>query len=66
LAKEFGVFCRYEYEHDDNFHICGRKVIYYNNFIMEEEGAIDITYPYNASTISRESDSTDLVTKLYI
>ena len=66
LAKTFGVFCRYEYEHDENYHICGRKVIYYNNFLLESLGALDITYPYDTSVISRTSDSTDLVTKLYI
>ena len=66
LAKEFGVFCRYEYEHDDNFHIIGRKVIYYNNFIMEKLGALDISYPYQASKISRTSDSTDIITKMYV
>lgn len=66
LAKTFGVFCRYEYEHDENYHICGRKVIYYNNFIIERLGALDITYPYDTSVISRTSDSTDLVTKLYV
>lgn len=66
IAKEFGVFCRYEYEHDDNFHIINRKVIYYNNFIMEEFGQLDITYPYHASKILRMSDSTDLITKLYV
>lgn len=66
LAKEFGVFCRYEYEHDDNFHITSRKVIYYNNFIMEKTGALDITYPYDASKIARTSDSTDMITKMYV
>jgi len=66
LAKTFGVFCRYEYEHDENYHICGRKVIYYNNFLLESLGALDITYPYDTSVISRTSDSTDLVTKLYV
>lgn len=66
LAKTFGVFCRYEYEHDENYHICGRKVIYYNNFLFESLGALDITYPYDTSVISRTSDSTDLVTKLYV
>ena len=66
LAKKFGVFCRYEYKHDDNFHIVGRKVVYYNNFIMEKTGALDISYPYQASKIARTSDSTDMITKMYV
>ena len=66
IAEAFGVFCRYEYEYDDNYHITGRKVVYYNNFLNEEIGAIDLTYPYNTNNITREMDSTDLVTKMYI
>lgn len=66
LAKTFGVFCRYEYEHDDQYYITGRKVIYYNNFLSEGEGTFDITYPYDTKSISRTSDGTDLVTKMYV
>ena len=66
LAKTFGVFCRYEYEHDDQYYITGRKVVYYNNFLSEGEGTFDITYPYDARQVSRTSDSTDIVTKMYV
>ena len=66
LAKEFGVFCRYAYEYDDNYHIIARKIIYYNNFINDKEGQIDFSYPYQSSQISREMDSTDIVTKMYV
>lgn len=66
LAKEFGVFCRYKYLYDDNYHIIGRIIVYYNNFINEKEGTIDFSYPYSSSEISREMDGTDLVTKMYV
>ena len=66
IAETFGVHCRYEYEHDDNYHIIGRKVIFYNNFLQESTGAIDITYPYHTENISREMDGTDVVTKMFV
>jgi hypothetical protein len=66
LAEAFGVFCRYEYEHDSNYHIIGKKVIYYDNFIAEDMGILDITYPYDTSEITREMDSTDNITKMYV
>ena len=84
IAEAFGVFCRYEYEYDDKYHIVGKKVIYYNNFLAEageyiedkteggetigcyRGGLIDLTYPYNTNDITREMDSTELVTKLYV
>ena len=66
LANAFGVFCKYKYRYDDNYHIIGRRVIYYNNFIKETDGAIDFTYPYSSSAITREMDGTDLITKMYV
>lgn len=66
IAEAFGVFCRYEYGHDDNYHIISRTVIYYNNFIEEKSGHMDLTYPYHTSQITREMDSTELVTKLFV
>ena len=66
LAEIFGVFCRYEYEYDSSFHIIGRHVVYYNNFLAEEDETIDINYPYQTNSIKREIDSTDLVTKLFV
>ena len=66
IAETFGVFCRYEYEHDDNYHIIGRKVVYYNNFLNEKYGALDLTYPYSTSSITREMDGTDLITKMFV
>ena len=66
IAEAFGVFCKYEYEHDYNYHITKRIVVYYNNFLNEEAGVIDLTYPYNTNNITREMDSTDLITKMYV
>ena len=66
LAEKFGVFCRYDYLYDDTYHIIGRVIVFYNNFIAEQNGVIDITYPYDTSTITREMDGTELTTKLFI
>ncbi len=66
LAETFGVYCRYEFEYDDNYHIIGRKAIFYNSFFEEEKGQIDINYPYDTSNVSRTIDSNDVYTKLYV
>ena len=66
IAETFEIFCRYEYEYDENYHIVSKKVIFYNNFISEDEGFSSITYPYDAQSISRNMDSTNLTTKLYV
>lgn len=66
LAETFGVFCKYVYEYDDNCHIINKKVIYYNNFLNESDGLMDIIYPYQTTSIKRNIDSTDLVTKLFV
>jgi hypothetical protein len=66
IAESFGVFCRYEYGYDSNYHIISRTIIYYNNFIEEEKGHMDLTYPYHTSEITREMDSTELTTKLFV
>lgn len=66
LAEKFGVFCRYEYEYDNNYHIIGRYVVFYNNFVQEEQGYISLTYPYSAEEITREIDSTDVISKMYV
>lgn len=64
LAEAFGVFCKYEYTYDDAYHIIGRTVIFYNSFLKEDP--IDITYKYDTSSISRNMDGTDIVTKMYV
>lgn len=66
LAEIFGVYCKYVYEYDDNYHIIDKKIIFYNNFYAEKDGYIDFTYPNSAELIKRVNDSTDLVTKLYV
>ena len=35
IAEQFGVFCKYEYEHNERYEITGRKVVYYNNYIKD-------------------------------
>lgn len=66
LAEIFGVFCKYEYQYDENYHIISRHVIFYNNFSQEKNGYIGLTYPYTAEKISREIDSSDIVTKMFV
>ncbi len=66
IAEQFGVFCRYEYEHNDSYQIVGKKVIYYNNYIQDQEGHIDLTYPYSSSAITRTVDNSNVTTKLFV
>ena len=66
IAEAFGVYCRYEYHYDDHYHIIGREIIFYNNYLEEMTGTIDITYPYDTANITREMDSTDIITKMFI
>lgn len=66
LAETFGVFVKYEYEHDENLHIVGRTIIFYNNYMKEDEGYIDLTYPYSTSAITRSRDGKDVTTKMYV
>lgn len=66
LAETFGVFCRYEYLYDDNYHIIGRRIIFYNNYMQEKLGYLSLTYPTSTNSISREIDSNDTITKLYV
>lgn len=66
IAETFGVHCRYQYEHDNDYHITNRKVIFYNSFIQESLGPIDVNYAYDTANISREMDSKDTITKMYV
>lgn len=66
LAETFGVFCRYDYKYDDNYHIVARIITFYNNTIQDRENKIDFTYPYSSTKISREDDCVDIVTKLFV
>ena len=66
LAEEFGVFCKYKYIYDVDYHIIDKYIIYYNNFINEASGVKDVTYPYDTDKISRTMDGTDICTKLYV
>lgn len=66
LAETFGVYCKYEYGYDENYHIVSKTCVFYNNFLEERDGKIDINYPYDGSKIVREKDSTDVITKMFV
>ena len=66
LAETFGVYCRYEYKYDENYHIIGKKCIFYNNYLQDKDEKFDINYPYDASKIEREKDSVDIISKMYV
>ena len=66
IAETFGVFCKYVYHYDDTYHIIGREIVFYNNFIQESSGHIDFTYPYHTNSISREMDATDTISKMFV
>lgn len=67
LAELYGVYVRIEYEHTDTvnpYRITARKVIFYNTPYNSTE--YSITYGDNEISISKISDSKDLVTKMYV
>lgn len=66
IAEQFQVFTKFVYEYDDNYHITDRKIIFYNSFISEKNGFLDLTYAYGIKNLSRDMDGTDLVTKMYV
>lgn len=66
VAQTFEVYCKYQYLYDDNYHIIGKLIIFYNNFFSEQEGVLQLSYPHQASRVTRTIDSADIVTKLYI
>lgn len=66
LAEKFEVFCRYEYLYDRNYNIIGRIIVFYNNFLKERENVETLMYPNSASKITREMDSTDISTKMFV
>lgn len=65
IAEAFEVYTKYKYYYDKNYHIIGREVIFYNNF-LDEDNTIDLTYDYDTQSISRELDAADIVTKMYV
>lgn len=67
IAETFEVYCRYQYIYDSNYHIIGRVVVFFNNFIHDNnQDIMSLSYPYSSSKISREMDSQNIVTKLYV
>ena len=66
IAEAFGIYCKYKYHYDDNYHIIGKEVIFYNDFMDELNGVIDLTYEYDLSSVVRSMDSNDICTKLIV
>lgn len=66
LAETFGVFCTYRYLYNSNYQIIGREIVFYNNFMKEQEGYLSLTYPYSTAAITREQDSKDLTSKMFV
>lgn len=66
IAEKFEVFCKYQYLYDSNYHIIGRKVVFYNNFIQDGLGTITLQYPYSSSKVSRTMDAANVTTKLFV
>ena len=65
IAEKFEIYCRYDYGYDDNYHIISRKVVFYNNYLHEDD-IFSLTYPYSSKKISREMDSANVTTKLFV
>lgn len=77
IAETFELFCCYEYSCDERGSFVktytddagkvwtGRKVIFYNRAIKKDNPLI-IEYKKNLNSISRESDSSEIYTKLYV
>ena len=77
IAEAFEVFCRYEYKCDQNGKFIktytddegkvwtGRKVIFYNRAIKQEDPIV-VDYQKNLQSIERTSDSSEIYTKLYV
>ena len=67
IAEKFQVFCRYEYLYDENYHIIGRIVVFYNNFIHDDPSSIiSFTYPYTSSRVMRKMECIDVTTKMHV
>lgn len=65
IAETFGVYCKYKYVYDSDYHIIGRVVIFFNS-LLEEANPMHITYRSQTDSIVRTLDSTDLITKMYV
>ena len=66
MAETYQVFCRYEYGHDENYHITSKTIVFFNDLSRDKEKLISLSYPHSSQSITRETDSTDIVTKLYV
>ena len=67
IAEKFGIFCRYEYLYDENYHIIGKKIVFYNNFMNDDPSKmLSLQYPYSASKVTRKMESEEVTTKLFV
>ena len=66
IAETFEIYCRYEYRYDENYHIIGKVIVFYNNYLQDEKDVISFLYPYSSKTVTRQIDSTELTTKMYV
>lgn len=67
IAEKFGIFCRYEYLYDKNYHIIGKKIVFYNNFMNDDPAKmLSLQYPYSASKVTRKMESEEVTTKLFV
>jgi len=66
IAETFGVYCKYKYYYDDNYHIIRKEVIFYNNFMKEFDEGAELTYGYGLKKVKRVLDSNDIFTKMIV
>ena len=66
IAETFGVYCKYKYYYDDNYHIIRKEVIFYNNFMKEFDEGVELTYGYGLKKVKRVLDSNDIFTKMIV
>ena len=76
IAEAFNVFCQYEYKCTANGSFVreyidqgalwtGRKVVFYNKAVKKDK-PLYIEYQKNLNSISRESDTSEIYTKMYV
>ena len=66
IAETFEIYCKYEYAYDENYHIIARTIVFFNNYMHEKDHVFTFTYPHSSKSISREMDSSQLTTKMFV
>lgn len=64
VAEKFQVWAHFEYSYNEAFQTIGRKISFKKE--VELEAPYTINYGVNSDKISREYDSDDLITKMYV